>query len=148
MGRSDCRCCNHMISTSFFTNGTGEARFEIRHRTNCRSRNAIYLGFCLKCNTKQYIGKVETQGTNKRVNKHRNDVHRPDAIAIDRHFSQEGHDFNWDFRIIVIEEITKKNLTKEQMRDILLCREHFWIKKLRTLEPMGFNKKLNFPVEY
>ena len=147
MGRSDCRCCNHIIATSFFTNGTGEARFEIRHRTNCRSKNAIYLGFCLKCNTKQYIGKVESQGTNKRVNKHHNDVHLVDAIVVDKHFSQNGHDFNRDFRIIVIEEVTKKNLTKEQMRNILLRREDFWILKLKTLEPMGFNEKLNFPVE-
>ena len=147
LGRTDCQCCNHMISTSFFTNATGEARFEIRHRTNCRSKNAIYLGFCLKCNTKQYVGKVESQGTNKRVNKHRNDVHRPDAIAVDKHFCQPGHDFNRDFRIIVIEEVTKKNLTKEQMREILLRREDFWILKLRTLEPLGFNKKLNFPFE-
>ena len=81
------------------------------------------------------------------MNKHWNDVHRPDAIAVDKHFSQNGHDFNRDFRIIVIEEVTKKNLTKEQMRNILLRREDFWILKLKTLEPMGFNEKLNFSVE-
>ena len=91
------------------------------------------------------MGKVEVQGTNKRVNKHRNDVHRPDAIAIDKHFSEPGHDFNRDFRIIAIEEVTKKNLTKEQMRNLLLRREDFWIQKLGTLEPLGFNEKLNFP---
>ena len=147
MGRSDCLCCNHIIATSFFTNQTGESRYEIRHRTNCRTKYAIYLGFCLKCNRKQYVGKVEAQGTNKRVNKHRNDVKRPDAIEVDKHFNQEGHDFNRDFRIIVIEEITKKNLTKEQMRNILLRREDFWILKLKTLEPNGFNDKLNFPAE-
>ena len=146
MGRSDCMCCRHIIPTSHFTNSSGGTQFEIRHRTNCRSKNAIYLGFCLKCNTKQYVGKVETQGTNKRVNKHRNDVNRPDAISIDRHFSEEGHDFNRDFRIIVIEEISKKNLTKEQTRDLLLRREDFWILKLGTLEPHGFNEKLNFPL--
>ena len=96
---------------------------------------------------KQYVGKVESQGTNKRVNKHRNDVHRPDAITVDKHFCQPGHDFNWDFRIIVIEEVTKKNLTKEQMREIQMRKEDFWILKLRTLEPLGFNEKLNFPVQ-
>ena len=81
------------------------------------------------------------------MNKHRKDVHRPDAIAVDKDFSQDGHDFNRDFRIIVIEEVTKKNLTKDQMRNILLRREDFWILKLKTLEPLGFNEKLNFPVE-
>ena len=99
----------------------------------------------MKCNAKQYIGKVEIQGTNKRVNKHRNDINRADAISIDRHFGEDGHDFNRDFRIIVIEEIANKSLTKEQTRDLLLRREDFWISKLNTLEPAGFNDKLNFP---
>ena len=138
-------CCRHIITTTYFTNRSGEARYDIRHRTNCKSKNAIYLGFCLKCNEKQYVGKVETQGTNKRVNKHRNDVNRPDSIAIDRHFSEPGHDFNCDFRIIVIEEVSKRNMTKEQMRNLLLRREDFWIVKLGTLHPGGFNDKLNFP---
>ena len=82
---------------------------------------------------------------NKRTNKHRNDVTRADSIAIDRHFNRSDHDFNRDFRVIVIEEITKKNLTKDQMRNLLLHREDFWISKLKTLEPNGFNEKLNFP---
>ena len=145
-GRSDCLCCNHIINTTFFTSRTGR-RFEIRHRTNCRTKYAIYLGLCLKCNEEQYVGKVEAQGTNRRVNKHRNDVARPDAISIDRHFNQPGHCFNRDFRIIVIEEITNKNLTNEQMRNLLLRREDFWIQKLGTLHPGGFNDKLNFPAE-
>ena len=119
MGRSDCMCCTHLINTSYFTSRSGN-RYEIRHRTNCKSKNATYLGLCLKCNKEQYVGKVETQGTNRRVNKHRNDVNKPDSIAIDCHFNQPGHDFNRDFRIIVIEEVTKKNMTKDQMRELLL----------------------------
>lgn len=98
-------CCRHIIATNFFTNASGESRFEIRHRTNCKTKNAIYLGFCLKCIAKQYVG---IQGTNKRVNKHLNDVHRPDAIAIDKHFSEPGHDFTRDFRIIVVKRSLKK----------------------------------------
>ena len=136
--------CNHIISTNFFTDRSGN-KYDIRHRTNCRSKNAIYLGFCVKCNLEQYVGKVESQGTNRRVNKHRNDVTRPDSIAIDQHFNQNDHDFNRDFRLIVIEEITQKNLTKEQLRNLLLHREDFWITKLDTLQPNGFNDKLNFP---
>ena len=148
MGRSDCLCCNHLINTSFFTNRNGQARYEIWHRTNCHTKNALYLAFCMKCNAEQYVGKVETQGANKRVNKHRNDVGRPDGLAIDRHFDQQDHDFNRDFRLILIEEISKQNLTKEQTRELLLKREDFWIRKLNTLEPNGFNEKLNFPAEH
>ena len=101
----------------------------------------------MKCNQHQYVGKVETQGMNRRVNKHRNDVARPDGISIDKHFNEPGHNFNRDFRVVVIEEITKKDLTSEQMRNLLLRREDFWILKLGTLHPEGFNDKLNFPAE-
>ena len=145
-GRADCQCCNHIINTEFFTSRKGK-RFEMRHRTSCKSKNAIYLGMCLKCNQQQYVGKVEKQKMNKRVNKHRNDVKRPDAITIDKHFNDPEHDFNRDFRVIVIEEITKRDLSDEQMRNLLLRREDFWICKLGTLHPEGFNDKLNFPGE-
>ena len=99
----------------------------------------------IKCNKKQYIGKVETQGANKRINKHRNDAKRTDSIGIDRHFLEPGHSFDRDFRMIVIEEIVQKNMTKEQTRLTLLRREDFWIKQLNTLEPNGYNDRLNFP---
>ena len=94
------------------------------------------------------MGKLETQGTNRRVNKHRNDVNKSDSITMDRHFNQPGHDFNRDFGIIVIEVISTRNLTKEQTRNLLLRREDFWIVKLGTLHPGGFNDKLNFPNDH
>ena len=47
--------------------------------------------------------------------------------------------------MIVIEEISNQNMTREQIRHTLLKREDFWIIKLQTLEPHGFNDKLNFP---
>ena len=139
-------CCNHVITTQFFTSRTGK-KYKMRHKTNCRTKNAIYLGICMKCNQHQYVGKVEKQGMNKRVNKHRNDVTRPDGISIDKHFNEPGHDFNRDFRVVIIEEVTKKGLTSEKIRNLLLHREDFWIRKLGTLHPEGFNDKLNFPAE-
>ena len=145
--RANTKCCNQVINTSYFTNKTGTKRYDIKHRVNCQSKNCIYLGFCIKCNDGQYVGKVETQGTSLRINKHRNDAKRDDSIGIDRHFLQPGHDFDRDFRLIVIEEITNRNLTKEQTRTALLRREDFWIKKLGTLEPNGYNDRLNFPNE-
>lgn len=145
--RANTKCCNQVISTNYFTNKTGSKRFEIRHKVSCKSKNCLYLGFCIKCNDGQYVGKVESQGASLRINKHRNDAKREDSIGIDRHFLLPGHDFDRDFRLIVIEEISNKNLTKEQTRMALLRREDFWIKKLDTLEPNGFNDRLNFPNE-
>lgn len=145
--RANTKCCNHVINTTYFTDKTGEKRYDILHKVNCKSKNCIYLGFCIKCNEGQYVGKVESQGTSLRINKHRNDAKREDSIGIDRHFLQPEHDFDRDFRLIVIEEISDRNLTKEQTRTALLRREDFWMKKLGTLEPNGYNDRLNFPNE-
>ena len=143
MGRADCLCCTHLINTSFFTSRSGKAEYEIRHHTNSGTKKATYLGFCMKCNAHQYIGKIETQGANKRVSKHHNDVCRPDGLVIDCHVDKPDHHFNRDFLLIIIEEISKGNLTREQMRKLLLNQQHFLILKLGTLEPNGFNDKLN-----
>ena len=145
--RPDTKCCRHVISTTYFTNQAGDKRFDIRHRVGCKTKNAIYLAFCMKCNRKQYVGKVEIQGTNKRINKHRNDAKKRDSIPIDKHFLEPGHKFDDDFKLIVIEEIEDRNMTKDQIRHTLLKREDFWIRKLNTLEPHGFNERLNFPNE-
>ena len=40
-GRGDAMCCAHVVNTTFFTDRTGRKRFEIRQKTNCRSKNAI-----------------------------------------------------------------------------------------------------------
>ena len=70
---------------------------------------------------------------------------RADSIKMDQHFRLPDHTFG-DFRIIIIEEIEQqKTMTKEQIRLALLRREDFWVKQLGTLEPRGYNEKLNFP---
>ena len=145
-GRGDARCCNHMVNTRVFHDGSGQKRFDVRQKTGCRSKNCIYLAWCDKCNNgRQYVGKIETQQANRRINKHRNDAKKPNPIKIDKHFQEPGHTFE-DFRMIVIEELEHhKTMTKEQIRTTLLRREDFWIKQLGTLEPRGFNDKLNFP---
>ena len=142
--RPDAKCCYHVISTNFFTNKTKEKKFEIRQKLGCKSQDAIYLAFCDKCNDKQYVGNVEQQKVHRQINKHRNDSKKEGTIAIDQHFCLPNHTFN-DFRMIVIEEISNQNMTKDQIRRILLKREDFWITKLQTLEPHGFNGKLNCP---
>ena len=144
-GRADAKCCTHMVNTDVFTDKTGRKKFNIRQKTGCRSKNAIYVAWCDKCAVSlQYVGKLEAQQANRRINKHRNDSKREESIAIDQHFRSPGHSFD-DFRIIVIEEINDNTMTKEQIRHALLRREDFWIKALGTLEPQGFNEKLNFP---
>ena len=46
--RPDAKCCNHILTTDYFTDQTCEKRFYIRHKVGCKTKNAIYLGFCIK----------------------------------------------------------------------------------------------------
>ena len=80
----------------------------------------------------------------KRITKHRFDAKDPKSIQVDRHFLLPGHNFDRDFKLTIIEEITSYNMSKEKIRDTLMHREDFWILKLGTLQPNGFNEGLNF----
>ena len=80
---------------------------------------------------------------NIRINKHRNDVFREDAINVCKHFKQPTHDFNKHAKFTIIEELKKQDKSLAQMRKTLEEREDFWIKRLKTLHPNGFNMELN-----
>ena len=80
---------------------------------------------------------------NIRMNKHRDDVMRTDAIKVRQHFNGNGHRFNTDAQFTIIEQLQRSNKTTSEMRTILENRENFWIRKLNTLHPNGFNMELN-----
>ena len=97
-----------------------------------------------KCKT-QYVGKCET-AFNKRLNDHRANAYHPtnDSIPACKHFHEDGHDFNRDAKFTIIEQIRNTNgKTQTQINKIILQRENFWIIKLKTLTPHGFNQELN-----
>ena len=100
---------------------------------------------CTMCNNKPYVGKCETQPMNERINSHRYDAKKPDSIPADKHFLTPGHNFNEHAKFTLIETVTRPNLTREQTTILLKKREDFWINKLETLAPNGFNEELNFP---
>ena len=145
LSRIDTKCCKHIVSTTKFTNRSGTKEYNIFHKVNCKSKNVIYLAHCRKCNNKPYVGKCEDQRMHKRINTHRSDAKKQDSIPIDRHFLLPDHNFDRDFKLTIIEEVTKLDLPKEQIRELLLRREDFWILKLDTLHPKGFNEQLNHP---
>ena len=99
---------------------------------------------CRKCNM-QYVGKCETS-FNIQLNNHRTNAYKPtnDSIPACKHFHGDGHDFNRDAKFIIIERIGDTNQkSQEQISRIILQRENFWIVKLKTLAPHGFNQELN-----
>ena len=140
------KCCRQLTSTKTFTSDQTKEEFDIRHLLNCRSKNCIYLGYCLKCPYNQYVGKSEPPA-NLRFNTHRHDVTSATGLAFDRHFDQPGHNFDHDARFILIEQITNHALSKADTRKILESREDYWMQKLRTLTPHGLNDRLTSPTK-
>ena len=90
----------------------------------------------------QYVGKSEPP-MNIRINKHRDDITREDAIQVCQHFNQASHNFEHHARFSIIETLKDQVKDLTTMRRILENREDFWINKLKTLKPNGFNKTLN-----
>ena len=99
---------------------------------------------CRKCKT-QYVGKSKT-ALNIRLINHRSNAYKPtnDSIPACKHFHGNGHDFTRDAKFTIIEQIKDANQKpQEEISHIILQREYFWINKLKTLTPLGFNQELN-----
>ena len=137
------QCCKHMTSTKTFQSHITKENFKIKHHLNCRSRNVIYLGYCILCKRSQYVGKSEPP-FNLRINTHRYDVKSPNGGPFDKHFNLPGHNYNDHARYILIEQIqSTKNKSKAEIRKLLEDREDFWMTKLNTIIPNGCNDHLN-----
>ena len=114
------------------------------HSANYKDKNVIYLLECTTCRGKAYAGKSEPP-MNIRMNGHRSDDKRTDKLTVVTHFLQTGHNFERDATFTIIEKVTKKNINKEDMTNLLLRREDFLMTRLGTLQPYGLNISLNFP---
>ena len=81
-----------------------------------------------------------------RLNNHRKDARKPspNAIPVSKHFHDNEHNFMRDAKVTIVEQIKNINKTTSEKRTLLMRRENFWINKLQTLWPEGFNKDLNF----
>ena len=90
----------------------------------------------------QYVGKSETT-FNLRLNIHRKDSKKKNAILVCTHFQKSNHISQRDAKFVLIEQITKKYNTIEELRLIFKKRENFWILNFRTLYPDDLNQELN-----
>ena len=72
-------CCKQVTSSSTFKNQQTNKSYTIFNEVNCCSAYLIYLMECTLCK-KPYVGKSETS-FNIRLNNHRKDVKKPDAVS-------------------------------------------------------------------
>ena len=93
-------CCRQIVYTTTFRSSQTDRIFHIYHKLNFKNKYVIYLLECTKCKI-QYVGKAETE-FNIRLNNHRKDVWKPDAIPASHHFSGKNHNFNTHAKFILI----------------------------------------------
>ena len=104
--------------------------FRIFHQVNGKRSFVIYLLECEKCHI-QYVGKAETDSS-IRLNYHRKDVYKADAIPDSRHFTMKDHIFKRDVSFIIIEQIGKSTLSRETKKQLLKQLLHHKIRNFKT----------------
>ena len=80
---------------------------------------------------------------NIRLNNHRKDVWKPDAIPGSRHFSGKKHNFNTHAKFILIEQILHVDIDTGKIKERLKQRKNSWMLTLETLSPKCLNQELN-----
>ena len=56
-----------------------------------------------------------------------------------KYFQQESHNFNKHAKFTITDQLTNTSISKETLIQRLIKRENFWILKLNTLYPKGFD---------
>ena len=60
-----------------------------------------------------------------------------------KHFQQESHNFDKHAKFNIIDQLGNTSKSEEIQTKRLIKRENFWILKLDTLYPKGFNIELS-----
>ena len=123
-----CSHCNSIAHSQTFTSTSTGETFTMRHNTNCKSKNVVYLITCSQCQT-QYVGQTR-QPVSRRMNSHRFNINNfTDSAA---HFNGNDHSIqNFTFMPI---DIVKNDMDR-------LYKEKIWIHKLETVNLNGLNNK-------
>ena len=80
--------------------------------------NVIYLTECILCKL-QYVGKAET-AFNLRLNDHRKDTKKPNAILAPKHCQHKGHNFNKHAKFITTDKLINLHNSKEALWEMLV----------------------------
>ena len=123
LGNNRTLCCKQVANITTFRSNQTNRIFQIYHNLTCKSKCVIYLLECTKCKI-QYVEKTETE-FNIRLNYHRKDLWKPDAILASRHFSGKDHNFNIHEICILIEQIRHTDIDKDKNKERLMQREKF-----------------------
>ena len=106
--------------------------YPLRHHFSCTSNNVIYLITCTKCK-KQYVG-MTTKKLNIRLNHHRTSIFNKQKTYLHTHFNLPDHSIE-NLKVQAIDKVEGKQDATSKLRKL----EKYWIKTLRTYQPIGLN---------
>ena len=130
-----CSTCQHLQCQLTFTSTKTKISYPIRHHFTCKSSNLIYLITCTKCK-KQYVG-MTTKQLNTRVNHHRTSIFNKRRTYLHTHFNLPDHSIS-NLTIQAIDTTEQKVDMYNELRKL----ERYWIKTLKTFQPVGLNVNL------
>ena len=133
-------CKNFVDETTYVTCHATGRKYQIRRETSCSSRNVIYVAYCIKCK-KQGVG--STIAWKPRLSNYKSHIKKkkPTCRTV-RHFIEDCNDngFN-NLRFILVDQLNNVDgLTTDEIDELLLQKEKFWIRTLIT-QHHGFNSK-------
>ena len=140
-GTTLCHTCNIFINDqSFKSNLTGKEDKTISYnRLSCGSTNVIYGIHCVHCGL-VYVGE-NGRSLRSRMNGHRSATKNGEQSVLHRHFHQPDHSVD-DRRVQILEQVYHSSENPTLLTSFRRTRELFWIKKLGTAKPYGFNDQI------
>ena len=109
--------------------------YKVRRSTSCVSKNVIYIAFCLNCLKKGVGSTVDWKPRLRNYKSHINKKVRSCSIVnhfID--FCSDKDDPSRNIRFIIIDQLNNANsLFPDDIDDLLLQKERFWILTLVTI---------------
>ena len=133
------------IDSQIIRSKYGGNSIRISGHFTCQDSNIIYILTCKHCNL-QYIG-LSTMTMQKRMTNHRSCLNNPrnQTKLLYKHFWENNLNLT-DISLQIIYKLPKSRLNnlpnKYWIQNLLQHYESYYIRKLNTLKPMGFNEKL------
>ena len=143
-----CKSCPFIETTKAIKDSEGN-EVHLQSRMTCQSASLIYLIECKSCG-ERYVGESKTS-LHERLAGHRSDIKNKKNTPVAKHFNNGTCNGLDDLAITPLELVPQCHPTDElglvSIKDIVhrMEREQFWMKKLKTRDPWGMNKKTELP---
>ena len=137
----NCDFCNNFVDelTYIECNATGR-KCKIRRVTSCSLKNVIYVAYCIKC---MKLGVGSTISWKPCLSNDKSHIKkRKLTCRIEKHFAENcnGSGFN-NLRFIIVDSLNNvESLTNDDIDNLLLKKENFWIRAL-VMQHHGLNSK-------